>query len=221
MSVRHHPADHWILSLAAGSLDQAQAVVVSAHIDVCTRCRALFDRAEAVGGALLNSLAPAALSPGAFDRLMARIDGEEKPLQTSVAAAGAPGVSDLPAALRHLVPNGFDALAWRPLGPGLKGVRLPVGQGREDSRLWLLRGQSGRGLVSHSHRGAELTLVLKGAFRDESGRFGVGDIEDADGETHHKPRIEDGGECICLVAVQGMLRLQGLIPRLVQPFIGL
>lgn len=215
MSVRHHPADHWIFALAAGSLDEAQAIVVATHVNMCGRCRALLDRAEAVGGALLNELEPAPLSDGAFDRLMARIDAETA---DPIVLPTRPGV---PAPLAPFVPGGFDALPWRNLGPGVKGVRLDVGRGREDSRLWLLRARPGAVLPRHGHNGAELTLVLKGAFTDEAGRFAAGDLEEADGDVRHQPRIEMDGECICLAATQGMLRLDGLFARLAQPFIGL
>ena len=73
----------------------------------------------------------------------------------------------------------------------------------------------------HSHRGLELTLVLKGAFRDEDDRFGPGDIEVATEEVHHTPIAEEGEDCICLAATDAPLRFKGLIPRIVQPFIGI
>ena len=31
--------------------------------------------------------------------------------------------------------------------------------------------------------------------------------------------VEDGAECICLVALQGEIRLQGWIGRMLQPFV--
>ena len=39
---------------------------------------------------------------------------------------------------------------------------------------------AGTAVPDHGHRGTELTLVLQGAFRDETDRFGPGDVEIAD-----------------------------------------
>jgi putative transcriptional regulator len=69
----------------------------------------------------------------------------------------------------------------------------------------------------HGHNGLELTLVLQGAFRDETGRFGVGDVEVADDDLEHTPIAEEGDPCICLAATDANLRFRALVPRLLQP----
>ena len=74
-------------------------------------------------------------------------------------------------------------------------------------------------MPDHGHRGTELTLVLQGAFRDESDRFGKGDIEVANEEMVHTPVAEEGLDCICLAATDAPLRFNSLIPRLAQPFL--
>lgn len=71
----------------------------------------------------------------------------------------------------------------------------------------------------HGHRGTELTLVLQGAFRDETDRFGPGDVEIATEELEHTPVAEPGLDCICLAATDAPLRFNALIPRLLQPFL--
>ena len=45
----------------------------------------------------------------------------------------------------------------------------------------------GYGLPAHGHNGAELTLVLRGAYQDEVGRFGIGDAADLDESVEHRP----------------------------------
>jgi putative transcriptional regulator len=67
----------------------------------------------------------------------------------------------------------------------------------------------------------EMTLVLKGAFRDEDGVYARGDIEVANQEVDHQPIAEPGEDCICLIATDAKLRFQGLLPRIAQPFIGI
>ena len=85
----------------------------------------------------------------------------------------------------------------------------------------LLSIPAGAAMPDHGHRGTELTLVLKGAFTDEDGRFGRGDIEIANEDLHHTPIADDGADCICLAATDAPLRCRKLIPRIAQPFIGI
>ena len=37
----------------------------------------------------------------------------------------------------------------------------------------------------------------------------------------HRPIVKDWEDCICLVAMQGELRLKGLLGRVMQPFVRL
>ncbi|MBO6932531.1 MAG: cupin domain-containing protein, partial [Roseibium sp.] len=65
------------------------------------------------------------------------------------------------------------------------------------------------------------TLVLSGAYRDELGRFGPGDIADLDEHVEHQPRVEAGAPCICIVATEAPTRFKNLISRLLQPLVGI
>ena len=107
---------------------------------------------------------------------------------------------------------------WRSVG---SGVRQAVFKTGDKSKVRLLSIPGGTAIPDHSHRGLELTLVLKGAFRDEDARFGPGDVEIADDDLHHTPVAEEGEDCICLAATEAPLRFKGLIPRIAQPFIGI
>jgi putative transcriptional regulator len=109
---------------------------------------------------------------------------------------------------------------WRWIGPGIswRPVDLPRENG---TRAFMLRAKPGARILKHSHSGTELTLVLKGAFRHERGHFRVGDMEEADSRVAHTPVADKDGECICLLAMQGDLYLEGWLGRLMQPFVWL
>ena len=51
------------------------------------------------------------------------------------------------------------------------------------------------------------------------GTIGPGDFDLGDETMDHQVLVDPGEDCICLVAMQGDLRLNGLIGRLVQPFV--
>ena len=52
-------------------------------------------------------------------------------------------------------------------------------------------------------------------------RIGPGDFEEADGEVHHRPRTVSSEPCLCVVALDGQIRLDGWIGALLQPFVRL
>ena len=103
---------------------------------------------------------------------------------------------------------------WKPLG---MGVRQMILNHDEEGSARLLYIPGGRAVPDHGHNGLELTLVLQGAFSDETGRFGVGDMEVADGDLEHEPMAEEGEACICLAATDAALRFRSFVPRLLQP----
>lgn len=83
----------------------------------------------------------------------------------------------------------------------------------------MLKAAPGTRLPHHRHTDTEWTCVLQGAFRHGYGRYGPGDFDEADESMEHKPVIEDGEPCICLVALRGSIEFQGWAGRLLQPFV--
>ena len=97
------------------------------------------------------------------------------------------------------------------------GMRQSIlSSGREGS-VRLLYIPPGQAVPDHSHNGLELTLVLQGSFSDETGRFGVGDLEFADQQLEHTPVSDVDVPCICLAATDAPLRFKLMLPRLLQP----
>ena len=97
------------------------------------------------------------------------------------------------------------------------GVKQDILFEDKDGSARLLFIPAGQAVPDHSHNGLELTLVLQGAFHDETGRFGVRDVEIAGSDLEHTPVAEEGAACICLAATDAALRLRSFIPRLLQP----
>lgn len=218
MTISHHPSDETIARYAAGRLDAASAIVIAVHFAGCPRCRADVRRFEAVGGALLEDLAPAPLRAEALAEVLARIDTDGKPAsgrgsRTEAVAPVLDGV-ELP---RELA--GCRIGPWRWMGPGfrLSRVRVPDDP---DANLILMRIGANRRMPEHGHTGLELTQVLRGSYSDSNGRYGAGDLAEEDSESEHQPMVDPEGECICLAAVEGKMRLSG-VARLLQPLIGI
>jgi putative transcriptional regulator len=216
MTIIHHPSDVTLAAFASGTLDEARAVVVATHISLCAQCLDAVRAFECVGGALLEDAAPADISAGALERAMEQFD---KTTQLESAAPVQAGVQDadvenvLPAPLKHYAMG-----QWRRIGGSvqLRPIEVPSNDG---VRVFLLKAAPGTRLPRHRHVGTEWTCVFQGAFRHQIGRYGTGDFDEADETIEHQPVVEEGMPCICVVALQGGIKLQSLIGRLVQPFI--
>ena len=213
--IHHHPPDELLTAFAAGVLDLGQHVVVATHLVTCPHCRAMVRAMERVGGAMLDRLPPAEMSRSAFAAVEARLGG----LAVSAAAppaqysAGFPDISGLPQFVRQYPDNG-----WKWIAPKvhLRPIALPEPSA---TRVFLLRSKPGTKMVEHTHTGFELTCVLSGSFAHDGGHFGPGDFDFGDGSHDHDVMISSEEDCICLVAMQGDLKLHGVIGRLLQPLI--
>ena len=219
MNIRHHLDDATLLAYAAGSLSEGMSLLVASHIDRCAHCQARLQQAEAVGGALLDALSPVALAPDALEQVLAMLDTDAGLPEVKPVAARAPVLdSHIPAPLAPYLNRPLDELEWRTLVPGVRQLDLRLG-GPGATRL--LRIAPGLSVPHHTHRGNELTLILRGSYSDELGRFQAGDVADLDEQISHQPISDSGEDCICLIATDAPLRFSGLMGRLVQPFIGL
>ncbi|MFN0114613.1 MAG: ChrR family anti-sigma-E factor [Paracoccaceae bacterium] len=210
--IRHHLTDDILMAYSAGSLPEAFSLVVATHISLCDECRAQAGAFDAIGGALVGQAEAAPLSADCLERTLARIAGAAT--ATDRAPPPRPGV--FPAPLRDYVGGDLDAVRWRSVGMGVRQAILPAAKG---ATVRLLSIPAGAAMPDHGHWGRELTLVLKGAFRDEGGRYGRGDVEVAGEGLEHRPVAETGEDCICLAATDAPLRFRDWLPRLAQPFL--
>ena len=202
----HHASDAMLAACAAGALPYPFAMLVAAHVSLCDECRAGLEAHRVLGGLVLDALAPAALAPGARAWALAALDAGQPALPARA------GDTAYPAPISGLI--GAEGPRWRGLGFGAKQAILWSGAA---GSLRLLSIPAAQAVPEHGHRGLELTLVLSGAFADETGLFRAGDLEVAAEELNHTPRATDEGPCLCLAATDAPLRFRAIIPRILQP----
>lgn len=211
-TIHHHPTDETLAAYIRGSLDEGRRVLVAAHVELCPSCTRVLAASDHLAGLRLEDTKPALLDSDALERAIARIDRE-----TATTPRTSPKEpASHPFGLKAL--SGYELGPWRWIGPGVhwRSVSVPADHG---ARVFMLKAASGTGLPNHTHTGTELTLIVQGAFAHEGGRYGVGDFDEADGTVEHQPVVQPGDECICLVAMEGQLRLVGLLGRMMQPFV--
>lgn len=223
MIPRHHLDPSTLVSHAAGALSPEMAAVADTHLEVCAYCRRQLADAERVGGALLAQQQPGADDPARSERLRADMLARlQQPLPSSRPPADAqparPPVDALPRPLQPYFGKSWKALRWRWVAPGVHMIRAPKISG---DTLILLKIAPGKSMPVHSHRGSELTQILKGAYDDELGHFGPGDMADLDSDIEHQPVTSPGVPCICVAALDGPLEFRGWLARKLQPMVGL
>jgi putative transcriptional regulator len=208
MAITHHPAPESLMSCSAGSMPEAFAAVMASHIAMCPGCRKELSMMEQIGAVLLEAMTPTAIACEAEvtsmrdlqerDELQPRSDG------------------DVPAPLVRTLGTSLDRVPWKRAGRGIWQHRIALSH-EGSSTLRLIKVAAGLSLPEHGHRGSELTLVLRGAFRDARARYATGDVADVDEDIEHGPIADAEQGCICLVATDGKLRFKGRMARILQP----
>ena len=222
MSMLHHPPEDLLLSYAAGSLDEAYAVTVATHLALCPACRGAVLHAEAIGGELMEQLAPASLDMHTLSDVMARLDdapvvqGDKAHIEKTGAVPSAEVVR-IPRPLRDYITGDLTRRQWRWQGSGVHYAPLTVDA--QGNKMGLMRIAAGTSVPHHGHSGEELTLVLEGGYSDEMGRYGRGDMEFADASVRHQPVADADGECLCLVVTRGKLKPTGILARWITPLV--
>ncbi len=197
----HHPAPAVLSDYVSGALRPAFATVVAAHLESCPHCRAAVQTLEALGGAMIEDLAPVSLSEGRIEQAMAALDQAGPEVEAHAVTA-------------DRIPFGPER--W--LAPGMSIRKAKVGNGED--LLYLLRLPAGQKTVPHGHVGTEFTTVLKGAYVDGEGRFAAGDFCEMSNDIEHQPHVDRGGECLCLIASEKPMRQFTRLGRFVHMITG-
>ena len=214
MKISHHFDDATLIAYSSGTLNKGMALLVESHLEMCEHCMEQVQTSNRIGGDLLRQIEPVAMKSGSLDQMLSMLDDVEP----EVASVSRSRSAEVPASLAEHIGDDLDKLEWKTMGLGVQQYDLKLG-GVGAARL--LRIQPGVSVPHHTHTGNELTLILRGSYSDEIGRFQAGDVADLDDQLEHQPIVDTEHECICLIATDAPLKFSGLMGKLVQPFIGL
>lgn len=209
--------DHVLTDYAAGNLTPAKHMIVSCQRDMS---QAVSDRLafqEDIAASFLSDIKTETLSDAFIGNVLAALPQADSATKFEVKSETALA----PEPLRELLGNGLRDVKWKTLLPGVAIHDIMGNRKYEHDRLYLLKIKAGMKMPEHSHTGEEWTLILTGSYRVDEKRFVRGDLHIEDDTTLHSPIIDEGEDCICLVMTQGPLKMKDLIPRMVQPIVGI
>ena len=190
--IRSHPDSATLMSYAAGALAEPLAAACSVHASMCAACRDELRDMALLGATLLGS------TSSSGGRVPAPVRPHEAQPDLEQLRLGSGRAKGLPA---------LDQIRWQRLAPGVWQHRLALSPGAQ-GELYFIKLAPGCRLPLHAHTGTELTVVLTGAFTDESGEFRRGDLQEID-KIEHQPVGDRGEGCICLVAAEGPYLIKG------------
>lgn len=214
MSVNHHPGEELLWDYYRGALPAGKALLVRTHLELCVHCRADLKLFDSIGAAMLEDVEGVPLADNALDLALARI---ERPGEAPVMPVSAP----LPAFLQGFeLPPGVREAATRGrywAAPGVWMAPVDTGTGTW-AKTFLMFVKAGMTMPEHTHRGLEMTLVLKGRFSDKNGDYALGDITCCDDDICHSPAIAADEDCLCLVYQEAPIIPKTWLGKVLQPF---
>lgn len=208
-----------MLGYAAGILDQAQDLIVAAHLAMSPIARKLVQRCEAMGGFLLeHECSPVPMKPSSLDALMKKLDDPCCGNNPCAGKSARPFPEDieLPEMLVAVLREQRREPHWHALYPGLKAFDLELICKSSAARF--VKIDPAAKSLPHAHGGMEITLILNGAFTDETGQYSRGDLIVTDENIEHAPVACPKSGCICMMVTAAPVKLKGLA-SLLNPFL--
>lgn len=208
--------DALLFSYAVGNLDEAQNLVVATHLTYSQKARAIVRQCEDLGGVLIEQECdPVSMCDQALDNVLGRIEENEKNenCTTDCCQKAALGF-EIPKPLAETVSE--QSIKWKTIFPGMKAYDIDLECKNSIARF--MKAEPGNKAPHHSHGGTEITLVLHGAFSDETGQYYRGDLIVTDETFHHSPQACPTNGCVCLVVNSEPVKLTG-IASLLNPFL--
>jgi putative transcriptional regulator len=212
----YHPNHELLMQFSAGQLSDALGIMVACHLENCQECRAICHNFEALGGDILESLESIEVSPDFISQTLCKLEESKFNKQTE---AKSPVIDKrLPTPLQRFLPNSLENLSWKGFSKNIQEFDLSFSDNHYTAKFYKIK--AGKELPVHTHKGNEFTLVMSGAFSDESGSYHVGDFILADSSTQHQPKAHMESDCICFAVMDAPLKLTGFWGKMLNPFLG-
>lgn len=208
-----------LMDYAAGTLDTAHNLIIASYLTFSPEARRHVEEYEDIGGAMMSHLCECAeMSNTCLESVLAKLDSlppecaeEAKCLESCVK-----NCSPLPQPIAQSLPADHIPEWHRAFG-GMEWTTLAFPDGSGEVRV--IRCAPGFVMPRHMHLGPEITLVLDGAYEDETGRYVRGDLTVMEDRSVHEPLADVRAGCLLICLNPSPIRFTGLFQRLFNPFI--
>ena len=186
-----------LMDYAAGALDDALNLLMATHLTLNPAARRMMMQMEAIGGAIMEqACAPVPMSAGCLEKMMNMLSDEcERPRACAEARTRCPDAGRLPQDLRRNA-TGKGHIVWKRAASGLEVYTFSCS--KSPMRTRLMKMAPGFAAPLHRRSDYEFTLVLDGAFTDESGRHIKGDLVIIEERRPQRAVADEVAGCLCL-----------------------
>ena len=206
--------DDLIWGYSAGRLPGAVHFLMDVHFQLSPSSARMAAIGDSVGGRLLETADGASGGVDVKSNVFALLDespsSEFAPIAEDIDA-------DLPPCLRSRIGSAVSDIEWKEFS-GIGEHTLSSGD-RDGYMTKLIRVRAGRSVPQHTHEGDELTLILRGAFTDSTGRYARGDLSIANDSVDHRPVADPFEDCLCLAVTNAPIKLSGAFTKFLNPFL--
>ncbi|MEM6781392.1 MAG: ChrR family anti-sigma-E factor [Pseudomonadota bacterium] len=208
-----------LMDYAAGTLNEAQSLIVASHLTLSPFARRIVEDCEAIGGSLLDCQCdPIAMKSDSLADVLDRLESEQEEKDEPVAHSTCEMLDSmkLPRPVQNYI-HETEYLPWKKVYPGMQSYEIKTKC--RNSKVRLLKIDPGTKTPEHSHAGTEITLMIDGAAHDESGTYSRGDLIVMDERITHQPVADEKMGCFCLVVNSDPIRLTGWMGKILNPFL--
>ncbi|MBB1389174.1 anti-sigma factor [Shewanella vesiculosa] len=221
--INYHPDQHMLSLHAKGELPLSMSIAISAHAEFCQHCQQQLDQMtiamseqqfeSAVAPQFANSKDNDQLDALLSQLLNSTLDtlAAEQPTNIDKTEDNSVNIKGQHYSLPRAFRNQINA-SWQGIG---KVSRLRLDTGEPQARASLLHIAANGEIPEHTHKGAELTLLLAGEFSDCYNTYKPGDFMLLDKAHQHSPKTIDG--CLCYTVVDAPLYFTKGISKLLNP----
>ena len=216
--INFHPSANDLQRFSAGTCQPAEALMISAHVDMCTKCQSACQEYQIqLSEEVFDSVQNLAPLDESYNQMLSGITDlpaiktiAPKKVQQSIELDGK--TFQLPRTLRRYVSSTGN---WSRLVG--KVWQAPIDLGDMGNAHFIYMENGGR-VPEHTHRGSEITLVIDGQYSDGISDYDCGDFTKMNNQHKHQPYSESHDGCLVLSIVDKPLHFTSGIARLLNPF---
>ena len=205
--ISYHPKFIDLQAFSAGNCEPAMALMISAHVDMCSQCQQdCVDIQAELAAEIFAPLSTAAPLDRQYLAMMSNIT--DLPVaKTKKAVVSNTSIEldgkffELPRSLRRHVKN---TGSWSRLVGKLWQAPIDLGDIGNANFMYMEKG--GR-VPEHTHKGTEMTLVIDGQYGDGLAEYDCGDFTVMNNQHKHLPHSEADDGCLVLTIVDQPLHL--------------
>ncbi|MGB6138574.1 MAG: ChrR family anti-sigma-E factor [Shewanella sp.] len=218
--INYHPDQHLLSLHAKGELPLSMSIAISAHAELCHHCQQQLDQMTiALSEQEFEQQQTVAKQPDDADLsallsqfMSSTLDNLDiESIQQPQDADNTVTIQGQQYALPRVFRKQINA-SWQGIG---KVSRLRLDTGEPQARASLLHIAANGEIPEHTHKGAELTLLLAGEFSDCYNTYKPGDFMLLDQAHQHSPKTTEG--CLCYTIVDAPLYFTKGFSKLLNP----